>query len=244
MNTMRKTLNNILVILALIIMLPNLTMAEGTPAAPQPGASCANQKPTTPDVVTCCNLNHPNNQLIISINEESIGSPKDSEKSSTTDTKILQCLRKTTCTPKTESKPATPEPSETTTGTPPASTKTLEKVECVSEYVEIGDCTPTLPQQGSGSTVTCNRVQAFISVGGIDMLFTYISLIYRWGVGMVGSVSVAYLIYGGFLILTSGDDSSKLDSAKEKVIQSLGGLILLFLSAIILYTINPTFFTL
>lgn len=110
-----------------------------------------------------------------------------------------------------------------------------ETQECRSEYVS--SCSPS-------DTVTCQRVQAFVSQSGLGLLFSYIGTIYRWSAGVIGIVSVFYLVYGGIKIATAGDNTAAIDDAKAKIIQSLAGLILLFISAVVLYTINPNFFTL
>ncbi len=109
------------------------------------------------------------------------------------------------------------------------------KTTCTSGYASY--CDP-------GTNIFCQRVQVLISQSGIDLLMSYLGIIYRWAASVIGIVSVAYLIYGGFLIGTAQDDTSKIDKAKEKIFQSIAGLVLLFLSAVILYTINPNFFTL
>ncbi len=111
------------------------------------------------------------------------------------------------------------------------------RTDCTSEYVGLGQCTP-------GENEFCQRVQVIIAQSGINLLMTYLGIIYRWAAGIIGIISVAYLIYGGFLVATAQDDTGKIDTAKEKIFQSLAGLVLLFLSAVILYTINPNFFTL
>ncbi len=110
-----------------------------------------------------------------------------------------------------------------------------QKTTCVSSYAD--KCSP------QPNKVFCQRVQVLISQSGIDLLMSYLGIIYQWAASVIGIVSVAYLIYGGFLIGTAQDDTSKIDKAKEKIFQSIAGLVLLFLSAIILYTINPNFFT-
>jgi len=89
----------------------------------------------------------------------------------------------------------------------------------------------------------CQRVQVIFAQSGASLLYSYIGLIYKWAAGTIGIVSVLYLVYGGILIATAGDNAGQVDKAKEKIFQSISGLILLFLSAVILYTINPNFFT-
>jgi hypothetical protein len=105
-----------------------------------------------------------------------------------------------------------------------------------SEYVAIGSCSP-------GETTLCQRVQVIFAKSGAALLYSYISLVYRWAAGTIGVVSVMYMVYGGIRIASAGDNAGAIDEAKTKIMQSIAGLILLFLSAVILYTINPNFFT-
>lgn len=182
--------------------------------------------PTVFAQVSCGDLNQETPEIqkkmegyIITILEEEIGSSSttDSVTPSENASESLTCFRKTTCEgPKT------------------GDSETDQKITCTSKYAET--CTP-------GENVFCQRVQVLISQSGIDLLMSYLGIIYRWAASVIGIVSVAYLIYGGFLIGTAQDDTSKIDKAKEKIFQSIAGLVLLFLSAVILYTINPNFFT-
>jgi len=93
-------------------------------------------------------------------------------------------------------------------------------------------------------TLTCQRVQVFLAQSGADLLYTYVGQIYKWAAGSIGIVAVLFLVWGGIEISTAQGDSGKIEKAKERILQSLGGLVLLFLSALILYTINPNFFIL
>lgn len=99
-----------------------------------------------------------------------------------------------------------------------------------------------------GSTCTtlgqCKRVQVYYARSGADLLYVYVGRIYKWASGTIGIVAVLFLVIGGIEMAAAGGDAGKLDKAKERIVQSLSGLVLLFLSALILYTINPNFFTL
>ncbi len=92
-------------------------------------------------------------------------------------------------------------------------------------------------------SATCQRVQIFFTKSGAELLYTYVGTIYKWAAGTIGIVTVLLLVWGGIEISTAGGDQGKTEKAKERIIQSLAGLVLLFLSALILYTINPNFFT-
>jgi len=119
-----------------------------------------------------------------------------------------------------------------TTVTPPADATSQPKI--TSEIVMGCDVT---------DNVTCQPIQIYYAQSGADLLFTYISRVYKWAAGTVGIITVLYLVWGGIEIAASQGDTGKMEKAKAKIIQSIGGLVLLFLSALILYTINPNFFT-
>lgn len=90
---------------------------------------------------------------------------------------------------------------------------------------------------------SCNRVQVLLSKGGTSSIIGYISMIYRWAAGIVGLIAVIVIIISGIQLSVSGGDSNAVESSKKRIIQSIAGIVVLFLSGIILYTINPTFFT-
>ena len=75
------------------------------------------------------------------------------------------------------------------------------------------------------------------------MLYSYISLIYRWAASVVGVIAVTVIILSAIQIAASGGDPESINKSKTRIIQSLSGIAVLFLSAIILNTINPNFFT-
>ncbi len=167
---------------------------------------------------TCSVLQNPEEAkgYIVTVLEEQFDDP-----TSTADTiQSLRCIRKTECTE----------------GAPVEGSTETEPGECRSTYVGPGECTPS-------DTVLCQTVQVLIAQSGLELLFTYIGLIYRWLASVIGIVAVFYIVYGGIKISTAGDNTAAVDEAKTKIIQAIAGLVLLFISAIVLYTINPNFFT-
>ena len=91
-------------------------------------------------------------------------------------------------------------------------------------------------------SISCKPIQVYFGESGIDLLYTYIGSIYRWAASVVGIIAVLVLVISGIQISAAAGDQQALTSAKTRIFQSLSGLAILFLSAIILYTINPTFF--
>ncbi|MFA5024555.1 MAG: pilin [Patescibacteria group bacterium] len=72
-----------------------------------------------------------------------------------------------------------------------------------------------------------------------DLLSRYIKAIYNYGLGIAGILAAIVLMGGGILWLTSGGESSRITQAKDLIIGSITGLIILFCSWIILNTVNP-----
>lgn len=60
---------------------------------------------------------------------------------------------------------------------------------------------------------------------------------------MTGLLAVLMVVVGGVQYIISGADPSQKDDAKSRIQQALIAMTLLLLSALILRTINPNFFT-
>lgn len=88
----------------------------------------------------------------------------------------------------------------------------------------------------------CKEVQVYVSTGGTSLLYGYVGTIYRWGAGLVGVIAVLVIVFSGIQISAAGGDPDAVNSAKRRILQSLSGIVVLFLSGLILYTINPDFF--
>ncbi len=91
-------------------------------------------------------------------------------------------------------------------------------------------------------TASCKAVQVYLSKGGTTLLLNYISTIYKWAASIVGIIAVTVVIISGIQISLAGGDTQAVENAKARIVKSLSGIVVLFLSGLILYTINPTFF--
>ena len=79
---------------------------------------------------------------------------------------------------------------------------------------------------------------------GTEILKNYIAIVYKWGAGIVGVIAVLVIILSGIqMMMSGGEDASGVEEAKKRIYRSVAGLILLFLSGVLLYVINPNFFT-
>lgn len=88
----------------------------------------------------------------------------------------------------------------------------------------------------------CERRQWIIGTSGTGIVKIYVKQLYIWGAGVIGFIAVVTMVISGIQISVSGV-SGDITEAKERIFKALGGLVLLFLSGLILYTINPTFFS-
>ena len=89
--------------------------------------------------------------------------------------------------------------------------------------------------------VGCEKRQWVIGDSGIGIIQLMIKQIYVFGAFAVGTVAVSTMIFQGIKISVSGV-SGDISDSKNKILQALSGIVLLFLSGLILYTINPDFF--
>lgn len=80
------------------------------------------------------------------------------------------------------------------------------------------------------------------SEGSFGLLFGYLRLIYNYMSGIIIGISVLFVVVGGIQISTAGGDG--VEKGINRIKQAITGLILWFTASLILYTINPTFFTL
>ena len=220
----KKLKSGILLATISVLLLANLAVAPIASAAVT--LKCNDLNPKTVDEATGKAGNDANpdytnvKNSVVTINEEEIGS-QTATMGGPEGMKILYCIRKTICNKKKDPKG------------------------CNSFFVATGgtECQPS-PNIDDDPYTSCQRVQVLYAPTGAALLYGYIGLIYRYTAGIIGIVSVLFLVWGGVEIATAGDNPGRVDKAKERIFQSIAGLVLLFLSAVILYTINPNFFTL
>lgn len=179
--------------------------------------------PTSENASTCTDANN-----IIAVVEE----PLETELTETDQKTVRTCTRNTFCVEREEGK-------EMKCVTYLNATKSGDdyKPFCSDDAQKHIEANP------GKASLYCQPVQVFLSSTGTDLLFIYISTIYRWAASVIGIIAVLVVVISGIQISAAAGDQQAVTNAKNRIIQSLGGLALLFLSAIILYTINPTFFT-
>lgn len=78
---------------------------------------------------------------------------------------------------------------------------------------------------------------------GVSLFSNYIQQIYRYGASIIGIICVLVIVVSGIQISLGGANSELVNQGKERIMQAMLSLLLLFGSALILRTINPGFFT-
>ncbi len=83
-----------------------------------------------------------------------------------------------------------------------------------------------------------------IPVGGgpLDAFFFYFNLVYPWIVGLAAGIAVLMGLIGGMQMMMSGGDQGKQSEGKNRLLWSMGGLLFLIFSSMILNAINPSFY--
>ena len=79
--------------------------------------------------------------------------------------------------------------------------------------------------------------------GPFGLLYNYLGLVYNFVSGIIVGFAVLVVIIGGIMISTAGGEPDKLNKGKDLIKKALIGMVLWFTASVILYTINPTFFT-
>jgi hypothetical protein len=93
----------------------------------------------------------------------------------------------------------------------------------------------------TSATTSCEKRTWIIGTSGMSLLKLTVKYLYVWAAGIVGTVALVTIIYNGIKISLSGV-SGDVSAARDKILQAIMAIVLLFLSSLLLYTINPTFF--
>ena len=96
--------------------------------------------------------------------------------------------------------------------------------------------------KGCPADMVCTLVQVIRGTSGVGIIKTYVTIMYRWASSIVGIIAVLVIVISGIQISMDQGGGDGVTAAKTRIFQSITALTVLFLSALILYTINPTFF--
>ncbi len=63
---------------------------------------------------------------------------------------------------------------------------------------------------------------------------TFITMVLRWAVGIMGGIVFLVLVYAGSMYVTSAGDPKRVKAAQELIISAIGGLLLVAFSLVLL----------
>jgi len=209
-----------ILILAAIIFLPLLTLADGT-TPPSGGSSGSTPATGLPDA------NFPSecgSKPIPGTNPVKMGEPKNCvflEEPLGGKPNVDLFIRRCTTTPG-----STPTVPSTTT------------------------CTIEPWNGGSLQSNETGPIQALLSYdpskqqyqGSFGLFYSYIRQVYLYMSGLIVGISVLFIVIGGVQISLAGIKQENVSDGKKRIEHAIVGLIIWFTASLILYTINPTFF--
>ena len=73
--------------------------------------------------------------------------------------------------------------------------------------------------------------------GGQGSIKEYINTLVNWGLGFLGFICVLFIIYAGFILVTSNGNEEKLGEAKQIILYCCIGILIIFASYAIVNTI-------
>lgn len=99
-------------------------------------------------------------------------------------------------------------------------------------------------KQNSDGSYTCPKVNCESSADGstsceVPWIGQYIIAIYNYALIIIGSLAAVTLMAAGVIWLISGSNASRMKTAKEMIIGSVSGLIVMFSSYMIISMVNP-----
>jgi hypothetical protein len=138
-------------------------------------------------------------------------------------------------------------PNGKTGGTSCAGTKKTDALCCCNPIAELPaepkfklpDFQVKIPGLAALSKPTCVINEVGLRTCGISWISEYIFAIYTYGLTIVGVIAVLILMAAGLLWLVSGGDSTKINKAKEMILGSITGLLLMVSVNLLLSYINP-----
>jgi len=98
------------------------------------------------------------------------------------------------------------------------------------------------PLDGKTTEMKLNPTTAQNKGYTIAIVEQYLAQIYPYLIAIISSIAIFMVVLGGFEIVTSQGDSGQVGEGKERIMYAVGGLVLMLLASIVLWTINPTFF--
>jgi len=94
---------------------------------------------------------------------------------------------------------------------------------------------PSTAQAQTATAVSIESIGAQVGLGDTDLRDVVIRVI-QWALGFISLLAVSYVIYGGYLWLTSAGNEQRVEKAKQVILQALIGIVIILLAwAIVLF---------
>lgn len=101
---------------------------------------------------------------------------------------------------------------------------------------------PLLDPSNPETKINSIMHEAGTSQGGMTIMSIMVKYMYKITLYFAGTILVGYMVWGGIQLMLSRGTASSF-TAKEKIIMSIQGIIILLFAGYFLYIINPTFFS-
>lgn len=107
----------------------------------------------------------------------------------------------------------------------------------LKDIIYNGPCSAGIPRDAAGNPLPGDERTIFYAACNI------ISGLISWVFVAAGFLAVIFVIYGGYIMLTAGGDTSKIESGKKMIIWSIVGIVIVALARTAVYfvigLINP-----
>jgi len=97
------------------------------------------------------------------------------------------------------------------------------------------------PEQRTNDPIS-GRIATAIGCVPVRSQQLFVDFILRWAAGIAGGVAFVFIIYSGFIIITSGGNPQKLQAGKELLTAAISGLLLLIFGVFVLEFIGVDIF--
>ena len=87
-----------------------------------------------------------------------------------------------------------------------------------------------------------SRINIDNNGGGLGVFNAYFGMIYPWIIGMAGGIVMFNAVIGGIQMIQAGGNAEGVTKGKDRLLYSLGGLLLLLLASTIMHTLNASFY--
>lgn len=86
-------------------------------------------------------------------------------------------------------------------------------------------------------------IDVSVSQGSFGIMQQYVKMIYKYMLAAGSIIGILAIMYSGIQMILSAGESGPTGEAKKLIMSSIKGMAIMYLIGLILYVINPNFFT-